>query len=214
MEVQVPAAPASDSQRDGPRSRAADDAQLLEGLRRGDRAAFEQLVRTYGSYLYRAARRIAGSDADARDAVQDALLAALNKVGDFAGRASLGTWLYRLAVNATLMRMRSRNRRREVSFEDLVEPLTGIREEPAWRFAESAESSIARGEVRAAVRDAMDQLGATYREVLLLRDIQGHDTREVAALLGETEANVKVRLHRARAALKKLLEPLYQDQAL
>ncbi|MCK6370179.1 MAG: sigma-70 family RNA polymerase sigma factor [Gammaproteobacteria bacterium] len=190
-----------------------DEAQLLRSLRDGDRSAFEFLVRSHGNYLYNAARRITGDDAEARDAVQDALLAALRHFDDFEGRSSLRTWLYRLAVNATLMRMRTRRRRHEVSIEELVEPVTGIREEPEWHFAESAEASIARNEVRTAVRAGIDQLGDKYREVLILRDIQGHDTREVAALLGETEANIKVRLHRARAALKKALEPLYREQS-
>lgn len=189
------------------------EAQLLKDLRNGDRAAFEKLVRTYGNDLYRAAFRVAGNETDARDAVQDALLSALQHVHGFAGRSSLKTWLYRLTVNATLMRMRSRRRRQEVSMDDLVQPVEGIREEPAWRFVESAETSIARQDVRTAVRAGIDQLGESYRTVLILRDIQGHDTREVAAMLGETEGNIKVRLHRARAALKKLLEPLYLEQA-
>lgn len=190
-----------------------EDAALLAGLRCDDAAAFETLVRRYGDYLYRVALRLARSEAEARDAVQDVFVSVLRNLDSFAGRASLKTWLYRLTVNATLMRMRAARRRREVSVDELVPPLEGMRVEPEWSFSESLEASSEREEVRAAVRDAIDRLPDRYRTVLVLRDIEGHDTREVAVLLGDTEGNVKVRLHRARAALKKLLEPLYRGEA-
>lgn len=182
-------------------------------LRAGDRAAFEVVVRRHGDDLYRVARRVAGNEADARDAVQEAFLAALRAIGEFAGRATLRTWLYRLTVNAALMRTRARQRRREVSIDLLVPPIEGVRDEPEWMFVEPIESVAARDEIRDAVHACIDRLPDNYRIVLVLRDIEGHDTREVATLIGESEANVKVRLHRARAAMKKLLEPLLGARA-
>ena len=191
-----------------------DDGPLLEGLRRNDAQAFEALVRRYGDYLYGVARRVAGSEAEAQDAVQDSFINVLRHIGDFQGQSSLKTWLYRLTVNATLTRLRAARRRQEISIDELAPPLEGVREEPEWNFSESPEASSAREDVRAAVRACIDRLPDNYRIVLVLRDVEGKDTREVAELLGETEGNVKVRLHRARAALKKLLEPLYRSEAL
>ena len=138
----------------------------------------------------------------------------LRHIGDFQGQASLKTWLYRLTVNATLTRIRAARRRQEIPIDELAPPLEGVREEREWNFSESPEASSAREDVRAAVRACIDRLPDNYRIVLVLRDVEGKDTREVAELLGETEGNVKVRLHRARAALKKLLEPLYRSEAL
>jgi RNA polymerase sigma-70 factor (ECF subfamily) len=143
--------------------------------------------------------------------VQDCFLAVLRNIDRFEGRSSLKTWLHRMVVNAALMRMRSARRRPESPIDDLLEPVDGLRVEPDWVFTESAETMSAREEVRTSVQAGIRRLPHSYRVVLVLRDIEGRDTREVARLLDESESNVKVRLHRARAALKKLLEPLYRE---
>jgi RNA polymerase sigma-70 factor (ECF subfamily) len=184
---------------------------LIAGLQLRDAAAFEILVKRYGDYLYRTALWLADSEADARDAVQDCFLAVLRNIDRFEGRSSLKTWLHRMVVNAALMRMRSARRRPESPIDDLLEPVDGLRVEPDWVFTESAETMSAREEVRTSVQAGIRRLPHSYRVVLVLRDIEGRDTREVARLLDESESNVKVRLHRARAALKKLLEPLYRE---
>lgn len=191
-----------------------EDQALVQGLQRNDPRAFETLVRRYGDYLYRVALRVAGREAEARDAVQEVFISVLRTIAGFEARSSLKTWLHRLTVNAVLMRLRSARRRPEVSIDDLVQPPQGMRQEPEWLFTESEEAAAEREDVRARVRACIDRLPDSYRIVLVLRDIEGHDTREVAELIGETEGNVKVRLHRARAALKKLLEPLYRGDAL
>jgi RNA polymerase sigma-70 factor (ECF subfamily) len=122
--------------------------------------------------------------------------------------------LHRLAVNAALMRVRARKRKQEVSIDELAPEFEGLRgPEPEWRFVESTEDMLARSGVRAAVLAAIDKLPDAYRVVIVLRDLEGFDTREVADQLDETESNVKVRLHRARAALKKLLEPTFLAEA-
>jgi RNA polymerase sigma-70 factor (ECF subfamily) len=190
------------------------DAALLDALRENEALAFETLVRRYGNYLYRIALRLARNEAEARDALQDTFLSALRYISDFRGTSSLKTWLHKLTVNATLMRMRSARSREEISIDVLADPIEGVRDEPDWVFVESVEASAARTEVRALVRDSIDRLPERYRTVLILRDIEGYDAAEVAELLGDTEGNVKVRLHRARTALKRLLEPMYMRQAL
>ena len=94
--------------------------RVLEGLRRGDDDAFEQVFRRYGGRMLATARRLLGNDEDARDAVQEAMLSAFRAVGRFEGGAQIGTWLHRIVVNAALMRMRSRRRKPEASIEDLL----------------------------------------------------------------------------------------------
>jgi RNA polymerase sigma-70 factor, ECF subfamily len=191
-----------------------DEEALVAALKRGETAAFEVLVRRYGDYLYRVALRITRNEANARDVVQEAYLSAFRKMGGFEARASLKTWLHRLVVNAALMRLRSIERKGEVSIDGVVPEIGLFREEPEWTFTESVETALARDSIQTAVRRGIDALPEPYRTVLLLRDIEGYDTREVAEMLTDTEGNVKVRLHRARAALKKSLEPLYRGEGL
>lgn len=191
-----------------------DDSQLLAGLRRGDDSAYTSLVNRYGDYLYRVALRVTRNDAEAGEAVQEAFISTFRGISTFEGRSSLRTWLHRLTVNAALMRRRSTQRKNEVSIEELAPEVDFERWEPDWQFAESSETLLMRQGVRDAVTAAMERLPEQYRILIVLRDIEGYDTREVAEMLDDNEGNVKVRLHRARTALKKLLEPLYRGQTI
>ena len=104
-----------------------DEATLIAQLRAGDEAAFEQVVRQYGGRLLAVARRIVGSEEDARDVVQDAFLNAFKSLDRFEGNAKLSTWLHRIAVNAALMKLRTRKRKPEQSIETLLPSLPGRR---------------------------------------------------------------------------------------
>lgn len=186
--------------------------ELLRGLADGESAAFEQLVRTHGPRMLSVARRILRSEDDARDCLQEAFIRAFSAINQFEGRASLGTWLHRITVNAALMKLRSRKSVPEQSIEDLMPNFDsdGCRIEPMWQFDESVETMIGRREVRDLVLASIGKLPDSYRTVLLLRDIEEHTTEEVASELGISAGAVKIRLHRARAALKKLLEPVFE----
>jgi RNA polymerase sigma-70 factor, ECF subfamily len=186
----------------------AGDAALVQELRGGDPRAFEVLVRQYGGRMLATARRLVGSDDDARDVVQEAFLAALRAIDTFAGAARLSTWLHRIVINAALMKLRSRRRRREDSIDDLLPRFDeeGRWAEPASHWDTSSDALLERQETRAMVRRAIDRLPVNYRSVLLLRDIEELDTDETASLLGVTPNAVKTRLHRARQALRTLLQ--------
>ena len=186
-----------------------DERQLVARLRVGDDASYEQLVRTYGGRMLAVARRLVRNEEDARDCVQEAFLQAFRNIEKFEQRASLGSWLHRIVVNAALMKLRARARRPEESIEDLLPQFDadGQRTAPEAELAVSLEL-LERREVREAVRRSIDQLPDGYRNVLLIRDIEGYDTEETAALLGLTPGAVKTRLHRARTALKSLLAPV------
>lgn len=196
-----------------PASQSADDALLLSRLRADDGAAFEQLVRENGPRMLALARRLLRNEEDARDAVQEAFASAVRGLPGFAGHSKLSTWLSRITANCALMRLRSRKRRHEISVEDLLprwQPDGHPAELPlAW--SDPGPQAAERVERQQLVRAAIDRLPETSRNVLLLRDIEGLDTADVAELLGVTPNAVKIRLHRARQALRQVLDPHFRE---
>ena len=187
------------------------EACLLARLREGDPQAYEQLVRDYAARMLAVARRFLHNDADAGDAVQDAFLSAFKAIGGFTGGASLGTWLHSIVVRAALMKLRTRRRRPEQAIEDLLPQYTpdGHRVQPGPGWGQAVDQLAELGENRVLVRQCIEQLPAQYRTVLLLRDIEEYDTEETAKLLGINANAVKTRLHRARQALRTLLDPYF-----
>jgi RNA polymerase sigma-70 factor (ECF subfamily) len=192
----------------------ADDA-LLSRLRAEEPGAYETLVRRETPRLLAVARRLLRNEEDARDAVQDAFLSAYRCLASFEGGCRISTWLHRITVNAALMRLRRRRRKPEDPIEDLLptflEDGHHARHPREWR--EEAFDQLARREERDFVRARIDELPESYRTVLLLRDIEELDTAETARMLGVSENVVKVRLHRARQALRTLLEPRFEKGA-
>jgi RNA polymerase sigma-70 factor (ECF subfamily) len=160
------------------------------------------------------ARRFLRCEDDAADAVQDALLAAFRSLDKFAGHSSLGTWLHRIVVNACLMKLRVQSRKRAVPIDDLLPTFdeSGHHTRPIHPWAEPALSRLLREESRHQVRVCIDRLPERYRTVLLLRDIEELDTEQTAQRLGIAPGAVKTRLHRARQALRTLLEPLVHTE--
>ena len=190
-----------------------DEASLVAKLRAGDERAYEALVRLYSGRLMTIARRFLPQEHDAADAVQDAFIAAFKSVQSFEENARLWTWLYRITVNACLMKIRSSKRGRTVSIEECLPTFdeTGHHTRHPRQWAEDAHDVACRAELREQVRECIHKLPEAYRTVLLLRDIEQKDTEETAQLLGCTTTNVKTRLHRARQALRTLLESSLTD---
>jgi RNA polymerase sigma-70 factor (ECF subfamily) len=190
---------------------AAPDADLLRRLKAGDDAAYAEVVRTLGGRMLAVARRFLRDEEAARDAVQDAFLSAFRGIQAFDGESQLATWLHRIVVNASLMKLRTRRRKPEESIEPLLPAFAedghhASRPVSAW--TPSAEQALLRREARASVRAAIGELPERYRAVLLLRDIEERSTREAADLLGITENALKLRLHRARQALATRLRAM------
>jgi RNA polymerase sigma-70 factor (ECF subfamily) len=201
-----------DSAQAGPAETLLDEAALLSRMRAGDAAAFEACVRHHLGQMLVVARRILHSDEDANDAVQDAFLSAFKGIGRFEGQAKLATWLHRIVVNAALGRLRSRQRHPEKSIEDLL-PHFGEGEhqiDPPAPWKNASEMVLQRRESRALVQNCIEQLPESYRTILLLRDIEGLDTEETARMLETSVGVVKTRLHRARQALRALLDPYFR----
>lgn len=183
---------------------------LVEALRAGDVAAFESTVRQYGGRMLAVAKQLLKNDTDAQDAVQEAFLTAFKSLASFEARSSLATWLHRIVVNAALMKLRSQRRHPEQSIDELLPQFKadGHQMAPCAKWSTSASDALERAETQQLVRQCIDRLPEIQRTVLLLRDIQEIETAEVARLLEISPEAVKVRLHRARQALRTLLEPV------
>jgi len=192
-----------------------DEAALVAQLRAGDEAGYEQVVRTYGGLLLAVARRIVDTEEDARDVVQDAFLNAFKSFARFEGNAKLSTWLHRIVVNAALMKLRTRKRKPEQSIESMLPSFLddGHHEERFQSWDEPVDKVMERKEARELVRQQIDALPEGYRTVLVLRDIEGLDTEETAKGLGLSVNATKIRLHRARQALRTLLAPHFRSAA-
>jgi RNA polymerase sigma-70 factor (ECF subfamily) len=185
----------------------ADDAELVARLRAGDEGAFEQLVRRTTGSLLATARRFVRSEEDARDVVQSAFVRAFQALPKFRQESRLSTWLHRIVVNESLGRLRRRHD--DVELDENLLPrfvADGHQVQPTTDWSDSAEAALQRSETRAIVQAAIDQLPDSYRTVLMLRDIEEVEAPEAAEMLGITTNLLKVRLHRARQALRTLLE--------
>lgn len=194
-----------------------DETALVDGLRAGEPTAYESLVRAYGPRLLQVARRYLDED-EARDALQEALVAAWKSIDRFDGGAKISTWLHRIVVNAALMRIRKKSTKLEQATESL-EPLLPTFLEDGHRadtassgWGETPEQLLGRKETRSAVRESIAELPESYRTVIQLRDIEGFSGQETAEALGLSTTAVKVRLHRARQALRAVLEQRFSDR--
>jgi RNA polymerase sigma-70 factor, ECF subfamily len=187
------------------------EAEFVERLRGGDEAAYTTLVREQSGRLMSVACRFLGREEDCADAVQDTFLLAFRSLESFQATARLSTWLHRILVNVCLTKLRSRSRRPAASLDDLLASFdeSGRHSRPVRGWAPDASSGLADAETRAWVRRCVDQLPERYRVVLLLRDIEELNTEETAGLLRISAGAVKTRLHRARQALRSLLEPRF-----
>ncbi len=186
---------------------AADEARLLAQVRAGNEPAAEELVRRHAGPMLAVARRFFRNEQDAADAVQDALLQAFRSLDRFAGESKLGTWLHRITVNACLMKLRAKRSRPEIAIDALLPEFdgSGHHRERVSRWP-NPDEVLDQTERAALVRRCIEQLPENYRVVLLLRDIEELDTLETAERLALSESAVKVRLHRARQALRTLLD--------
>jgi RNA polymerase sigma-70 factor (ECF subfamily) len=172
------------------------DAALVERCRRGELGAFEELYRQHAARLSNVALRMLGNGADAEDAVQDTFLMAHKRLDSFRGEAALGTWLYRLAVNQCLDRLRSRAGREQLATDSLDEPTR------VWQPAARADRPVERMDLKSAIA----RLPEGSRSVFVLHDVEGLEHREIGTLLGISEGTSKSQLHKARLRLREMLQ--------
>jgi RNA polymerase sigma-70 factor (ECF subfamily) len=182
-------------------------AELVSRARDGDAEAFDELVRTTYAETYTLAKRLTGNEEDARDVVQESYLRAYRGLHRFRGDAQFSTWLYRITANCASSHMGKRSRRRtEVLPDEAVIADVNPERDPSAR----AEATV----LRDRLEDALDQLPAKLRAVVVLRDVYDLPHEAIAAELGISESAAKVRLHRARRQLRDRVFPRADAGAL
>jgi RNA polymerase sigma-70 factor (ECF subfamily) len=190
------------------------DETLLARAQAGDISAFEELVGRHEDKVYGLALRMTRSEADAAEITQDTFLSAYQHLAEFRGEAAFGSWVHRIAANNALMRLR-RQRTLEVVNEDLAAPefteRGSLAEAPETDWSRRADDRILDEELGRAIRQATDGLPEGYREVFLLKDVEGMSYEEISEMLGISVPAVKSRLHRARLALREAIDSFYKE---
>src|SRR5262245_50163467 len=187
------------------------DSALIDRLRAQDAGALETLMERHGPRIYRVALGITRSHPEAEEVVQDVFLTLFRKIDMFEGRAALGTWLYRVAANAALIKRRGKRVALETSLEDCLPTFRadghreGDRAALVADWSSTPETELLSSEAREILERALERLPEHYRALLVLRDVEELSNEEVAEVLGESVSSVKSRLHRARMALREVL---------
>jgi RNA polymerase sigma-70 factor (ECF subfamily) len=176
----------------------------------GDSAAFEQLIRQYDRQIFRTALHITQNREDAEDITQDVFFKAFQKLNQFQGNSKFSTWLVRIAVNESLMRLRKRKTQRTVSMDQDVETEEGAipRDFAEWR--PNPEQNYSQAELAEILRKTIAGLPPGFRTVFTLRDIENLSTEETAEALGLSVPAVKSRLLRARLQLRERLSRYFR----
>ena len=182
-----------------------DDPAFVGRLRAGDKEACAICVREHSTNVYNLALKLTGDPAAAEDVLQETFLSAFRSIARFEAKSQLSTWLYRIAYNAALMRLR----RRQVETVSLDEPVEDDEGVPQPRdfadWSENPERAVLDAEMRRVMDEAVGALSETLRSVFVLRDVNGLSTAQAAQVLGLSEEAVKSRLLRARLALREKL---------
>lgn len=191
------------------------DSELLARAQRGDLGAFEGLMGRHRDRVYSLALRMTRSEADAAEITQDAFLAAYEHLEGFRGEAAFGSWVHRIAANHALMRLRHR-RVRQATEEDAGGPDFDERgsmvDYPQSDWSRRADEKALDNELRHAIQEATDRLPDDYREVFLLKDLDGLSYEEIAEITGDSVPAIKSRLHRARLALREAIDKFYNGE--
>jgi RNA polymerase sigma-70 factor (ECF subfamily) len=191
-----------------------DDRELLARAQAGDMSAFESLVDRHEDKVYGLALRMTRSEADAAEITQDTFLSAYQHLGEFRGEAAFGSWVHRIAANNALMRLR-RQKVLDIVSDDLAGPefteRGSLADGPESDWSKRADDKILDEELGRAIQEATDALPEGYREVFLLKDLEGLSYEEISEMVGISVPAVKSRLHRARLALREAIDAFYKE---
>ncbi len=185
------------------------DLALVHACNSGDAAAFEELVKRYDSKLFRIAQHITHNREDAQDAVQDAFLKVFRKLSQFRENSQFLTWLIRITVNESLMKLRKQRSSREVSMDEDFQSEGGTAPYEVADWAPNPEQLYRGSELRNILRSELQELQPALRVVFVLRDVEGLSTEETAEVLELTPVAVKARLWRARLRLRERLSKYF-----
>jgi RNA polymerase sigma-70 factor (ECF subfamily) len=194
-----------------------EDRQLLSRAQAGDMDAFEALVEAHRDKVYALALRMMRTEADAAEITQETFLSAYQHLQDFRGEAAFGSWVHRIAANHALMRLRHR-RVVQAAEEELQGPTFteggSLAEYPQSDWSRDAEGKALDAELGRAIQQATERLPEGYREVFLLKDVEGLSYEQIAETTGASIPAIKSRLHRARLALRDAIDKFYHPPGM
>ena len=196
-----------------PKEGKAEEEQLVKNLQAGKVESFEQLANLYQKKIYALSFNLTRNAMDSEDVTQEVLLTLFRKIHTFQGRSAFSSWVYRITLNATYMKLRSRKKERSISIEELLPSFngSGFQQEKIRDWSENTESLLFDNEVRETIQKAVSLLPDKERVVFLLRDVEGLSTENVSEVLELTIPAVKSRLHRARLFLRKKLANYFDE---
>jgi RNA polymerase sigma-70 factor (ECF subfamily) len=189
-----------------------EESYLVEQARRDDFEAFATLVTQTEAKTYNHLLRMVGNPEDAKDLLQETYLSAYKNLSSFKGESAFSTWVYRIATNHALMRLRKKNPE-TVGLDKIPIPThEELKSRTISDWALNPREAVLKKEVRQLLDEAIQALPPTYRAVVVLRDIDGLSTAEAARVLEISEGAVKTRLHRARIYLREALSPHFESE--
>ncbi|MCX8082954.1 MAG: sigma-70 family RNA polymerase sigma factor [bacterium] len=186
---------------------------LVERAKNGDVKAFEDLIKTTSGKIYNLGLRMLHNKEDAADVMQETYIAAYENLPKFKGDSSFSTWLYRIATNFALMKMR-KDRGRKVSEERLKEISKNLYDTTITDWTESPVDYLKKQELKETLDKAIESLPAKYRSVFVLHDIEGLPIAEVAEILSISPSAVKTRAHRSRLYLREKLSEYFKNKEI
>jgi len=190
-----------------------DENKLVELAKSGDKTALSHLVNTYSERIYNLALRILRNREEAEDILQETFITVLEKLHTFDGRSTFFTWIYRIATNASLMRLRKKKLvfqqiSDDPDFQESVESRVFI------DWSQDPSVNVFDQETKTKLDEAINKLSDIYRSVFILRDIEGLSIKETSVILNISEENVKIRLRRARQFLRDYLSDYFEERVV
>jgi RNA polymerase sigma-70 factor (ECF subfamily) len=196
-----------------PKEAKAEEEQLVKDLQAGKTESFERLATLFQKKIYALSFNLTRNAMDSEDVTQEVLLTLFKKIHTFQGKSAFSSWVYRITLNATYMKLRSRKKDQSISIEELLPSFngSGFQQEKIQDWSENTESLLFDNETRETIQKAVDLLPEKEKIVFLLRDVEGLSTEKVSEILELTVPAVKSRLHRARLFLRKKLANYFEE---
>ncbi len=196
-----------------PKESKAEEEQLVKDLQAGKTESFERLANLFQKKIYALSFNLTRNVMDSEDVTQEVLLTLFKKIHTFQGKSAFSSWVYRITLNATYMKLRSRKKDQSISIEELLPSFngSGFQQEKIQDWSENTESLLFDNETRDTIQKAVDLLPDKEKVVFLLRDVEGLSTEKVSEILELTIPAVKSRLHRARLFLRKKLANYFEE---
>ncbi len=196
-----------------PKEAKAEEEQLVKDLQAGKTESFERLATLFQKKIYALSFNLTRNAMDSEDVTQEVLLTLFKKIHTFQWKSAFSSWVYRITLNASYMKLRSRKKDQSISIEELLPSFngSGFQQEKIQDWSENTESLLFDNETRETIQKAVDLLPDKEKVVFLLRDVEGLSTEKVSEILELTIPAVKSRLHRARLFLRKKLANYFEE---